>query len=122
MGDRSCDLWIGSLVCFPLPYPRSQPDQKICLERIVNKTEDSAKVSEEWYHGKRLSLSRVDKKYQNQTAQLIKLELYFMLFVHMCVYVPKSDTADTQAEPSLLSKPQGVMNTYSKLHQFRSVS
>ena len=47
--------------------------------------------------------SRASNKYQNQTAQLIKLEIYFMLFVHMCVYVHKSDAAGAQAEPSLPS-------------------
>ena len=41
---------------------------------------------------------------------LLNWDLYFTLFVHMCVCVHKSDAADMQA-----------VNTCSRLHQFRSM-
>ena len=57
-------------------------------------------------------------KYQNQTTLQIKLEfIKFTLFVSMCVCVHKSDAAKMQAKPS----PE-VINTCTKLHQFRSVN
>ena len=50
--------------------------------------------------GKDTIYSRAYNKYQNQTAQLIKLEF---IFHYICTYVC-IPAADMQAEPSLPSK------------------
>ena len=53
--------------------------------------------------------------------QKIKLE-FIIHSIHKYVYMRKQiDAAETQAEPSLLSDRK-VINTYAKLHQFRSLN
>ena len=58
----------------------------------------------------------VDVKQQhnnrNQTAQPTEIEFIFDFIniqAGICIHLP--DASDTQAEPSLRSRPQGVMNT-----------
>ena len=53
---------------------------------------------------KRYRLSLADNKYQNQTAQRIKLEFIFPFIHTLRVSIRKSDASDTQVESSLPSR------------------
>ena len=49
---------------------------------------------------------------QNQTAQPTEIEFIFdLIIIQAGICIHQSDASDTQAEPSLCSRPQGVINT-----------
>ena len=80
-------------------------------------------VSAEFYREKRYHLSSAYNKYQNQTAQQIKFVfITHFIHIHVCMHKQIRRCKKRRLNRVLLLADRKVINTCTKLQQFRSVN
>ena len=80
-------------------------------------------ISAEYYREKRYRLPSAYNKYQNQTAQQIKfIAITHFIRIHVCMRKQIRRSKKRRLNRVLLLADHKVINTCSKLHQFRSVN